>query len=143
MNQSKRKRLEADGWKIGSVAEFLGLSPEEELLVEMKLALANQLRSRRQRLKITQQQLAKQIGSSQSRVAKIEKADKSVSMDLLVSSLASLGASRAEIGGIVGATTATARERSARGKAGGKSKTAFKRTSDRSTSARSGKRTAR
>jgi DNA-binding XRE family transcriptional regulator len=131
MNESKRKRLEADGWRIGSVADFLGLSPEEKLLVEMKLALANDLRARRQRLKITQQELAKQIGSSQSRVAKIEKADKSVSMDLLVSSLASLGASRAEIGGIIGATTSKAQTSSGRGKAGGNSKTAFKRTSQR------------
>src|SRR5687767_3674152 len=106
MNERKRKRLEADEWKIGTTAEFLRLSPEEELLVEMKHALASQLRSRRQRLNITQHQLAKQIGSSQSRVAKIEKADKSVSMDLLVSSLASLGASRAEIGGIIGAGNA-------------------------------------
>jgi transcriptional regulator with XRE-family HTH domain len=143
MNPSKRRRLEADGWKIGSAAEFLHLSPEEELLVEMKLALASQLRSRRQRLKITQQQLAKQIGSSQSRVAKIEKADKSVSMDLLVSSLASLGASRAEIGGIIGATTSKAQKTSDRDKARSKSKTVVRRTSERRTVAGSSKPTAR
>jgi transcriptional regulator with XRE-family HTH domain len=143
MNENKRKRLEADGWSIGSAAEFLDLRREDELLVEMKLALARDVRARRQRLKISQQQFAKQIGSSQSRVAKIEKADKSVSMDLLVSSLASLGASRAEIGGIVGATTATARRSSARSKGIGKSKTAFKRTSERNTVARSSRQTAR
>jgi DNA-binding XRE family transcriptional regulator len=129
MNERKRKRLEADGWKIGSVADFLGLSPQEELLVEMKLALASNLRARRQRLKITQQQLAKQIGSSQSRVAKIEKAEKSVSMDLLVSSLASLGASRAEIGGIIGATTATVQRTRVRSKGAGKSKMGSERNS--------------
>lgn len=122
MNAKKRKRLEADGWKIGSAAEFLGLSPEEALLVEMKLALANDLRARRQRLKITQQQLAEQIGSSQSRVAKIEKADRSVSMDLLVSSLAALGASGAEIGRIIGRATATADRTRARGEGGGESR---------------------
>jgi hypothetical protein len=81
-----------------------------------------------------QQQLAKQIGSSQSRVAKIEKADKSVSMDLLVSSLASLGASRAEIGGIIGATTATKRRTRARSKGAGKS-TVLKRKTERNSGA--------
>jgi transcriptional regulator with XRE-family HTH domain len=129
MNESKRKRLEADGWKIGSAAEFLGLSREEGLLVEMKLALARGLRDRRERLKITQQQLAKQIGSSQSRIAKLEKADKSVSMDLLVSSLASLGASRAEIGRIIGAPTAMA-QRTVRSNRGGKTLVANRRTRD-------------
>jgi transcriptional regulator with XRE-family HTH domain len=108
MKASKRKKIEADGWKVGSVAEFLGLTPEEELLVEMKIDLAKHLRQRRQRVNITQQELAHRIGSSQSRVAKIEKADKSVSMDLLISSLASLGASRKEIGDIIAASAMSA-----------------------------------
>jgi DNA-binding XRE family transcriptional regulator len=122
MNQDRKKRLQSDGWKIGSAAQFLGLSPEEALLMEMKLALARDLRARRERLKLTQQQLAKQIGSSQSRVAKIEKADKSVSMDLLVSSLAALGASGTEIGRIIGRATATAGRTRARGEGAVKSK---------------------
>lgn len=102
MKTSQRKKLEEAGWKVGSTFEFLGLSDEEELLVNMKLALASQVKKRRQRLKMTQQELATRIGSSQSRVAKIEVADKSVSLELLVRSLASLGASRTEIGRIIG-----------------------------------------
>jgi DNA-binding XRE family transcriptional regulator len=101
MNTTKRKKLQAAGWKIGSVAEFLGLTAEEELLVEMKLAFAERIKERRQKLDITQQQFAKKLGSSQSRVAKIEKADRSVSMELLVRSLVTLGASREEIGNVI------------------------------------------
>lgn len=103
MKKSKSKKLEAAGWKVGSTAEFLGLSDAEEILVTMKLALSANLKSRRQRLKMTQQELARHIGSSQSRVAKMEIADSSVSMELLVRSIASLGASRTEIGRIIGA----------------------------------------
>ena len=68
----------------------------------MKLALANKLKARRQERKLTQMEIAKQIGSSQSRIAKMEVADKSVSLDLLVRSLLSLGATRQDIAGTIG-----------------------------------------
>lgn len=102
MKASKRKKLEAAGWKVGSVSEFLELSDAEAMLVNMKLALAKKVKELRQSKKITQNELAELIGSSQSRVAKLETADRSVSMELLVRSLATLGASRAQIGKIVG-----------------------------------------
>jgi len=106
MKASKKRKLESKGWKVGSAAEFLELSDAEEVLVNMKLALANSVKSLRQKKKITQLDLAKRIGSSQSRVAKMEVADHSVSMELLVRSLVSLGASRTQIGRIVGARAA-------------------------------------
>ena len=106
MKASKRKKLEAAGWKVGSASEFLELSDAEEMLVNMKLALATNVKAMRQRMKLTQQDLATRIGSSQSRVAKMEVADGSVSMELLVRSLAALGASRTQIGKIVGARSA-------------------------------------
>jgi predicted transcriptional regulator len=102
MRVAKRKKLEAAGWKVGTASEFLELSDTEEMLVNMKLALADNVRTMRQQKRMTQQELAKKIGSSQSRVAKMEVADPSVSMELLVRSLAALGASRATIGKIVG-----------------------------------------
>jgi DNA-binding XRE family transcriptional regulator len=102
MKESKRKKLEAAGWAVETVSEFLGLSEEEEMLVEMKLSLATSVKARRRQLRLTQQELAKRIGSSQSRVAKMEIPDRSVSLELLIRSLASLGASQAEIGRIVG-----------------------------------------
>ena len=102
MKASKRKKLEAAGWKVGSASEFLELSDAEAMLVNMKLALAKKVKELRQNKKITQSELARLIGSSQSRVAKLETADRSVSMELLVRSLATLGASRTEIGKFVG-----------------------------------------
>jgi hypothetical protein len=102
MKATKKKQLEAAGWKLGSASEFLELSDADVMLVNMKLALATTVRQLRQCKKITQKELAELIGSSQSRVAKLETADRSVSMELLVRSLAALGASQAEIGAIVG-----------------------------------------
>jgi DNA-binding XRE family transcriptional regulator len=102
MKVSKQKKLEAAGWKVGSAAEFLELSEAEEMLVNMKVALAKRVKAMRQEKKITQQQLAKLIGSSQSRVAKLETADRSVSMELLIRALSSMGATRSQIGTVVG-----------------------------------------
>jgi DNA-binding XRE family transcriptional regulator len=92
MKKAKKERLQGAGWKIGSVSEFLELSPQEVCFIEMKLSLARNLRLRRQRRKLTQTQLAKLLDSSQSRVAKMEAADSSVSLDLLIRSLLALGA---------------------------------------------------
>jgi predicted metal-binding transcription factor (methanogenesis marker protein 9) len=91
MNKAKRKTLEKGGWKIGTVAQFLGLSKEEAAFVEVKLRLAKQLLDRRRTLKMSQVAVAKKIRSSQSRVAKMEAGDPSVSIDLLVRSLIALG----------------------------------------------------
>ena len=110
MKASKQKQLEAAGWKVGSASEFLELSDAEEMLVNMKLALAANVKSMRQKKRITQQELAKRIGSSQSRIAKMEVADPSVSMELFVRSLVALGASRTQIGKIVGTPVATRRQ---------------------------------
>ena len=94
MNTSKQKRLESRGWKIGTTSEFLNLSPEEAAYVELKLALSKNLQQTRQDKKMTQEQLARLLKSSQSRVAKMEAGDPSVSLDLLVRSLLVLGTSR-------------------------------------------------
>jgi ribosome-binding protein aMBF1 (putative translation factor) len=97
MKKSKRQKLEAAGWRIGSAAEFLDLTKEEASLIEMKIGLADSIRKRRQARRLTQTQLAKRLGSSQSRVAKMEIADPSVSMDLLVRALLELGATRSQV----------------------------------------------
>lgn len=97
MDESKRKRLEEAGWKVGSVQEFLGLSDEEAIFVELKLALSESLRERRAAQGITQAELARRIGSSQSRVAKMEASDPSVALDLLVRGLLATGATRQDI----------------------------------------------
>lgn len=97
MKKTKKTKLEAAGWRVGSAAEFLDLTKEEASLIEMKIGLADSIRKRRQARKLTQTQLAKRLGSSQSRVAKMEIADPSVSMDLLVRALLELGATRSQV----------------------------------------------
>ena len=82
MKRSKREKLEAQGWKIGDTKEFLVLSDEEMAYIEIKLALSSRVRELRMKRKLTQEQTANLIGSSQSRVAKIESADPTVSIDL-------------------------------------------------------------
>jgi len=101
MRKAKQKRLEAAGWKIGSADEFLELSPEESAYIDMKLELAESLRKRRQSRKLTQVQFAKLVKSSQSRVAKMEAGDPSVSIDSLVRSLLALGASKRDLARII------------------------------------------
>ena len=86
------------GWKVGSVAEFLDLSAEESAYIEVKLALSEKLREKRRLRKLTQTELAESIESSQSRVAKMEAGDPTVTIDLLVKSLLALGVSKKELG---------------------------------------------
>jgi DNA-binding XRE family transcriptional regulator len=101
MKKAKRTRLEAAGWKVGTVQQFLGLSDEEAAFVDLKLALARSLRSRRERKGLTQNQLAELIESSQSRVAKMEAGDRTVSLDLLVRSLLAMGTTKRELARII------------------------------------------
>jgi predicted XRE-type DNA-binding protein len=97
MRSSKKKNLESKGWKIGSAREFLDLSSQEEAYIEIKLWLAENLRNHRLQRQMTQSDLARVIKSSQSRVAKMEAGEPSVSLDLLVRSLLALGASSKEV----------------------------------------------
>jgi DNA-binding XRE family transcriptional regulator len=99
---AKQKRLDAKGWHVGSAAGFLGLSAEEAALVELRLALRESLRARRRVAGLTQVEVAKQLGSSQSRVAKMEAGDPSVSLDLLLRSLVALGAAPRDIAQAIG-----------------------------------------
>ncbi len=101
MLEEKRKRLEAKGWKIGTAKEFLNLSDQEAGIIELKLKLAGALRVKRLKRHLGQMQLAKLVKSSQSRVAKMEAADDSVSLDLLVRSLFALGTSGPELGRMI------------------------------------------
>ena len=98
MNNPRKARLKAKGWRSGSAADFLGLTPEESYFVELKLRLADDLKLRRTKRRISQEQLAVLVGSSQSRVAKMERGDASVSIDLLVRSLLAMGAKPKDLG---------------------------------------------
>ena len=102
MMPAKRRKLAGAGWKVGSAADFLGLTVEEAALVEIRLGLSNALRAWRTRKGLTQGELAQRLGSSQSRVAKMESGDASVSVDLLVRSLLQLGAKPKDIARAIG-----------------------------------------
>ena len=97
MKPEKRKRLEAAGWRVGTASEFLGLTEEEAALIELKLDLARAVKAERMRRKMTQEELGELLASSQSRVAKMEGGDPSVSIDLLVRALLRLGVNRRDL----------------------------------------------
>ncbi len=97
MRTATRRKLERAGWRLGDAGDFLGLSADEQRFVEVKLALADGLRRRREQLGLTQTQMAERFGSSQSRIAKMEAAHRTVSTDLLLKSLFRLGASPRDV----------------------------------------------
>lgn len=97
MRKTKLKRLKAVGWKVGSAKDFLGLDEQEAALVEVKLSLIDAVKKSPQKRRLSQTDLAQRIGSSQSRVAKIEAGDPSVSLDLIVRALIATGATQQEI----------------------------------------------
>ena len=101
MRKQKQQRLRAKGWKVGTVKEFLDLSDEESAYIDLKIKLAAGLRQRRQQKGLSQLDLAAKLQSSQSRVAKMEAGDPSVSLDLLIRSLISLGATQRELSQII------------------------------------------
>jgi DNA-binding XRE family transcriptional regulator len=103
---SKRNKLEKAGWKVGSADDFLGLSPEESAYIDMKLALSRSLKERRLKKRLSQVALAAKIDSSQSRVAKMEAGDPSVSIDLLMKSLLALGVSKKEVAKTISSNSA-------------------------------------
>ncbi len=97
MDTRKRKKLEAAGWKVGSADEFLELTPEESALLDLKFSLSTLVRSARKRARLSQGALANRLHSSQSRVAKLEAGDASVSLDLIVKAAFAAGAKRADL----------------------------------------------
>jgi len=106
MRSEKRKRLEAAGWMVGDATDFLGLTPEEEAYVEIRLRLSEGLKARRTKRGLTQQDVAKAVHSSQSRIAKMEAGDPTVTLDLLIKTLLALGASERELARLISSGSA-------------------------------------
>ena len=104
MDPEKRRRLEEAGFRIGTVAEFLELSPEESELVEVKVALSQAVRQQRCTSNLSQSQLAERLGSSQSRIAKMERGDAGVSLDLLMRALIAQGMTRGKLTEVISGT---------------------------------------
>jgi hypothetical protein len=97
MDEQKKHRLIARGWRVGNTDEFLGLTPQKAAYVELKLVLSDHLKKQRQYRKLTHGELGKLMQSSQSRVAKMEAGDPSVSLDLLIRALLALSISREDL----------------------------------------------
>ncbi len=97
MNFAKKKKLEAAGFTVGDTQEFLGLSDEEMAYIEIKRSLSQYLRERRKAQKLTQTEAAKMLKTSQSRLAKMEHAEKTVSIDLLIRANLAMGATPREL----------------------------------------------
>ena len=95
MDEAKRKRLEAKGFKVGTVAEFLGLTPEEAMAVEIHAALARLLRD---------------VRAEQSQVAGVENHDPGTSTDTLLLALLKAGATPQRIGEAIAAVNAQMKE---------------------------------
>jgi len=105
MHESKRKRLEKKGWRLGSAEQFLNLTEEESEYIELKLKLSQAFKNKREQKGLTQVETARVLRSSQSRVAKMEAGDPSVSVDLLIRALFTMGATPKELGRVVGSST--------------------------------------
>lgn len=107
MRKEKRERLEKAGWRVGDAREFLELTDADDALIDIRIALAQALKTRRIMRHLSQAALATQIGSSQSRVAKMEAGDPSVSIDLLLRTLVITGSTRVDIGKVISAPRRT------------------------------------
>lgn len=118
MDPEKKKRIEAAGWKVGDAADFLELTDVERQIVEVRLALSRAVRAAPEAKGWTQGELAKAIGSSQSRVAKIESTSQDVTVDLMLRALFTVGGQIPEGLPIPSAAVKPSPKRKTRSKAG-------------------------
>ena len=90
-----------NGWVEGSVQDFLELSSADMEYIETRRALARRVRDERRRKHLTQTQLAAALKTSQSRVAKMEHGDPTVTVDLLLQALFQMGLKRKDVAAVV------------------------------------------
>ncbi len=115
MEATKRKALEAAGWKVGDAADFLEMSDEERQLLDARMSIALAIRQQRKALKLSQKELGARLGTSQPRVARIERAAADVSMDQLVRAFTAAGGKIA----VKSAKSKSAKGKPAKGKKAG------------------------
>jgi hypothetical protein len=98
MDKDKQAKLASKGWKIGTVNEFLDLTPAEATYIELRLALSENLKQR---------QTQKQLTSSHTQFAnpfqieKLETGEAEVTLDFLIRSLLTLGVTVKELAEIM------------------------------------------
>src|SRR5262245_48478333 len=91
MQPKKRRALEAAGWKFGDAADFLGMTDEERQMLDLRVDAALAVRRQREAMKMSQQELARRIHTSQPRIVKIEKAANDVTLDQILRAYAAAG----------------------------------------------------
>lgn len=102
MNKTQAQRFERAGWKIGTAGQLLELTAAEQALIEMKLRLGDAVRALRTRNRLSQSALARLIGSSQPRVAKLENRHPEISLDMQMKAIfAARPAARRELGALI------------------------------------------
>ena len=100
MNELLDDQLAAAGWRVGTVAEFLGMTPQEEGILEIRVGLMKALRDHRKRSELTQAQVAERIGSGQAKIARLENGDGKATIDLLIRAAMAAGASLQDISNV-------------------------------------------
>jgi predicted XRE-type DNA-binding protein len=98
MNPTKRQKLQKLGYRVTDTQEYLGLSDQEMVLIDLKISLIQKLRAVRKQKMLSQKQLAELLQSSQPRVAMLERGAPDVSLDLICRALIALGVPRRDIG---------------------------------------------
>lgn len=91
MTEKKKKMLEANGYRVVDSADWLGLSNEEAQIVDMRVALAQELERVRKAKGVTQAELARRVGTKQSGVARMINNPDTSTMDNLIKGLIALG----------------------------------------------------
>jgi predicted XRE-type DNA-binding protein len=91
MDSATRRKLEAAGWKVGDAADFLEMSDAERQVLDARVKLALAIRRQRGACHMSQKALGLKLGTSQPRVAKIERAASDVSLDQLMRAFAAAG----------------------------------------------------
>ena len=99
MNKALEKALKAAGWNVGDAADFLGMGNEQRQILDLRMEMAEAIRTRRGELKLSQKNLADRLKSTQSRISLIEAADPDVSLDQLAKALITLGGKLAVVTG--------------------------------------------
>jgi ribosome-binding protein aMBF1 (putative translation factor) len=92
MNEKTREILEGEGYKVYEHAgDAVGMNEYEKQLMELRIRLAISIRKRREKLNLTQADLAQRLKTTPPRVAQIERAARSISFDRILTAYAAVG----------------------------------------------------
>lgn len=96
----QKEKLKSE-WTSGDYGDFLDLSTEERQLVEIRISVSKMIRRLREEKCLTQANLAERVGSSQSRIARIEAGAADVTLDLLIRVMLAAGGNLAELADVL------------------------------------------